>query len=214
MADGDITPVGEGDGDSSTTSDGDGSPDSAHSTGGGSSDTSSPIDAGSSSTRRQEDTSFLTGGGENGLSVNSSSTRSGNSLSSEIEALYERRYEEGYDTFDPNHAHWLNQHHPEALGKYFTSPTVSNSKASTLQSTYPSDTVSTSSSLTSKSNTRSLQSTPLSDGNSATSTLNPKSGTQLTTLNSDQSKNLTSSNSGSIVSKFLGGVPVKIPSRG
>ena len=134
-----------------------------------------------------------------------------------MEALYKRRYEEGYDIFDPDYAHWLNQHHPEALIKHFTSPTVSNSKTSTLQSTplfHPSDTGSTSSSSTSNSNTCSLQSTPLSDvtnklGNSATFTSNPKSGTQLTTPHSDQSKKPTSSSAESIVSKFLGGVPVK-----
>ena len=66
MTDGDITLGGEGDGDSSTASNGDGSPDSNHSNGGGGSDTTSPTDAGSSSTHRQGDTS-LTGGGEDGL---------------------------------------------------------------------------------------------------------------------------------------------------
>ena len=220
-ADGDINPGDKGDsGDSSNSSNGEGSLSSTHSTGGDSSDTLSPIGAGNSSKHQRGDTA-LTGGGEDGLSVNSSSTEGGNSLNSEMEALYKRRHEEGYDIFDPDYAHWLNQHHPAALVKYFTSPTVSNSKTSTLQSTplsHPSDTVSTSSSLTSNCNTRSLQSTPLSDvtnklGNSATFTSNPKSGTQLTTPNSDQSKKPTSSSAESIVSKFLGGVPVKTPSR-
>ena len=196
-------------------------PSSTPSTAGGSNDKCSPIGAGSSSTHQLDDTSSLTGGGEGGLSVDSSSTKSGNSLSSEMEALYEQRYEEGYDISDVDYAHWLNQYHPEALVKYFTSPTVSNSKTSTPQSTslsHPSNTVSASSSSTSRSNTRSLQSTPLSDitnklGNSATFTSNPKSGTQLTTPHSDQSKKLTSSSAESIVFKFLGGVPVKTPSR-
>ena len=40
-----------------------------------------------------------------------------------------------------------------------------------------------------------------------------KCGTQLTTPHSDQSKKPTSSSAESIVSKFLGGVPVKTPSR-
>ena len=198
--DGDINPGDEGDsGDLSSSSSGEGSPSSTHSTGGGgSSDTFSPIGAGNSSTHKQDDTA-LAGGGRDGLSVNSSSIKSGNSLNSEMEALYKRRCEEGYDIFNPDYAHWLNQHQPEALVKYFTSPTVSNSKTSTLQSTpqsHPSNTVSTSSSSTSNSNTRSVQSTPLSDvtnklGNSVTFTSNPKCGTQLTTLHSDQSKKPT-----------------------
>ena len=77
-ADGDINPSDEGDsGDLSSSSNGEGSPSSTHSTGGGgSSDTFSPIGAGNSSTHKQDGTA-LTGGGEDGLSVNSSSTESG-----------------------------------------------------------------------------------------------------------------------------------------
>ena len=31
------------------------------------------------------------------------------------EALYQKRYEEGYDLFDPEYVSWLEQHHPEAV---------------------------------------------------------------------------------------------------
>ena len=31
------------------------------------------------------------------------------------EALYHKRYEEGYDLFDPEYVSWLEQHHPEAV---------------------------------------------------------------------------------------------------
>ena len=195
---------GDGDGaNSSSTKNGDGSPSN---TDGESSDPSSPTDAGSSST---DDTS-LSGGDEDSLS--NKSCTNGNSVSSDMAALYERRYKEGYDIFDPNYAHWLHQCHPEALVKYFASPMVSNSKASTPQSTPLSDpSGSASSSLTSKSNARSLLPTPLADiTNKHDNCSTP--GIQLTTPRSDQSKKSSpqsSGSTGSIVSQFLGGVPVK-----
>ena len=203
---------GDGDGDganSSSTKNGGGSPSN---TDGESSDPSSPTDAGSSST---DDTS-LSGG--DGKSLTTKSCTNGNSVSSDMKELYERRYEEGYDIFDPDYAHWLHQRHPEALVNYFASPMVSNSKASTPQSTPLSDpSGSASSSLTSKSNARSLLPTPLADiTNKHDNCSTP--GIQLTTPRSDQSKKSSpqsSSSTGSIVSQFLGGVPVKTvtPSR-
>ena len=36
-------------------------------------------------------------------------------ISNSNEALYQRRYEEGYDLFDPEYVSWLEQHHPEAV---------------------------------------------------------------------------------------------------
>ena len=48
-----------------------------------------------------------------------------------MEALYEQKFA-GYNIFDPDYAHWLHQHHSEALVKYLASPVVSRGVARIL----------------------------------------------------------------------------------
>ena len=120
------------------------------------------------------------------------STSRDNVLSPGIKALYKRRYEEGYDIFDPAYTIWLQQHHPEASSPSLTTPTTSNPLSTT--STPSSNQLSKS---TSKPGGINQQSTPLSD---------------LTNRISSPYSSSASTN-GSVMSKFLGGLPVKTPSR-
>ena len=88
-------PGGEGEsGDLPGANDSDGSPSNVHST-----------DAGSS-THQLDGTPSQTRGGEGDQSAGRS-TRKENNLSCETEALYKRRYEEGYDIFNPDYVNPL-----------------------------------------------------------------------------------------------------------
>ena len=50
-----------------------------------------------------------------GSSDDDGSQKDNGEISNENETLYLRRYDEGFDLFDPGYIFWLEQHHPEAV---------------------------------------------------------------------------------------------------
>ena len=60
-----------------------------------------------------------------------------NILSVEKKLLYTRRFEEGYDIFDPEYIHWLQKHHPEAVPAGYTTPGVSSPEVSSKPKATP-----------------------------------------------------------------------------
>ena len=120
------------------------------------------------------------------------STSRDNLLSPDIVAVYKRRYEEGYDIFDPAYTKWLQQHHPEAGTASLTTPKNSNPLSTASPSTPFSNQLSKSTSMPGATG---QQSTPLSD------------------LTNRRLSSSSGTSNGSVVSKFLGGLPVRTPSR-
>lgn len=100
-----------------------------------------------------------------------------NVLSVEKELIYTRRFEEGYDVFDPEYLCWLQEHHPEAAPVGNVTPKVSTPKESSR-----------------------TKATPLGDLSNTLSTSRSSSSGQ-------------SSSGGSTVSRFLGPLPERTPSR-
>ena len=77
-------------------------------------------------------------------------------LSPDIEAVYKRRYEKGYDIFDPAYTKSLQQHHPETSSAGSTTSKTSDPLSRTALSTPSSN------QLTSEPGATSQLSTPLS----------------------------------------------------